>query len=140
MSNVLAALGRAQLATLDERVRRRRAIFERYRELLGGTPGLDFMPEAPWGSCTRWLSIVLITPAEFGADREVVRLALESANIESRPVWKPMHLQPVFRGARRCGGAVAEDLFVRGLCLPSGTGMVDAEIQRVAEIVLSCRR
>ena len=78
MSNVLAALGRAQLATLDERVRRRRAIFERYRELLGGVPGIEFMPEAPWGECTRWLTVVLIDPAAFGADREAVRLALEA--------------------------------------------------------------
>lgn len=140
MSNLLAALGRAQLATLDERVRRRRAIFTRYQELLAGIPGLEFMPEAPWGQCTRWLSIVLITPSRFGNDREAVRLALEAQNIESRPVWKPMHLQPVFNGARVRGGAVAEDLFTRGLCLPSGTGMTDDEIQRVAEIVHSCHR
>ncbi|MHB8838261.1 MAG: DegT/DnrJ/EryC1/StrS family aminotransferase [Gemmatimonadaceae bacterium] len=140
MSNLLAALGRAQLATLDERVRRRRAIFARYQELLGGIPGLEFMPEAPWGQCTRWLSIVLITPRQFGNDREAVRLALEAQNIESRPVWKPMHLQPVFKGARVRGGAVAEDLFARGLCLPSGTGMTDEEIQRVAEIVHACHR
>ncbi|MFA6130519.1 MAG: aminotransferase class I/II-fold pyridoxal phosphate-dependent enzyme [Candidatus Omnitrophota bacterium] len=140
MSNLLAALGRAQLATLDERVRRRRAIFARYQELLGGLRGLEFMPEAPWGQCTRWLSIVLITPSQFGNDREAVRLALEAQNIESRPVWKPMHLQPVFKGARVRGGAVAEDLFARGLCLPSGTGMTDEEIQRVAEIVHACHR
>jgi len=140
MSNLLAALGRAQLATLDERVRRRRAIFARYQQLLGDIPGLEFMPEAPWGQCTRWLSIVLITPSQFGCDREAVRLALEGQNIESRPVWKPMHMQPVFKGARVRGGAVAEDLFARGLCLPSGTGMTEADIQRVAEIVQSCNR
>jgi pyridoxal phosphate-dependent aminotransferase EpsN len=140
MSNLLAALGRAQLATLDERVRRRRANFARYQELLSGIPGVEFMPEAPWGQSTRWLSIVLITPEQFGNDREAVRLALEAQNIESRPVWKPMHLQPVFKGARVRGGAVAEDLFARGLCLPSGTGMTDEEIQRVAEIIRACHR
>jgi len=138
MSNILAALGRAQLATLDERVRRRRAIFARYRELLGGVPGIEFMPEAPWGECTRWLTIVLITPEGCGADRETVRLALEAENIEARPVWKPMHLQPVFKGARVRGGAVAADLFERGLCLPSGTGMTDGDIVRVVDAVRSC--
>ena len=140
MSNVLAALGRAQLATLEERVRRRRAIFARYRELLAGLPGLEFMPEAPWGVSTRWLTVVLIHPAAFGADREAVRLALEARDIESRPVWKPMHLQPVFRNARVRGGAVAEDLFARGLCLPSGTGMTGDEVARVAEIVAGAAR
>lgn len=139
MSNILAALGRAQLATLDERVRRRRAIFECYRELLGGIPGIEFAPEAPWGECTRWLTVVLITPEAFGVDREAVRLALEAENIEARPVWKPMHLQPVFKGARVRGGAVAADLFERGLCLPSGTGMNEYDIMRVVEVVRSCR-
>jgi dTDP-4-amino-4,6-dideoxygalactose transaminase len=140
MSNVLAALGRAQLATLDERVQRRRAIFARYRELLGGVPGLEFMPEAPWGQCTRWLTVVLITPEVFGTDREAVRLALEAENIEARPVWKPMHLQPVFKDARVRGGAVAADLFERGLCLPSGTGMTEGDIARVVDAVRSCHR
>jgi dTDP-4-amino-4,6-dideoxygalactose transaminase len=135
MSNVLAALGRAQLATLDERVSRRRAIFERYRELLGGVSGIEFMPEAPWGECTRWLTVVLITPETFGADREAVRLALEAEDIEARPVWKPMHLQPVFRGLRVRGGAVAANLFERGLCLPSGTGMMEGDIERVACVI-----
>jgi dTDP-4-amino-4,6-dideoxygalactose transaminase len=140
MSNLLAALGRAQLATLDERVARRRAIFARYRELLEGVPGIELMPEAPWGSCTRWLTIALLTPEIFGADREMARAALEAKNIEARPVWKPMHLQPVFRGSRVRGGAVAADLFARGLCLPSGTGMTDRDVRRVVETLLGCRR
>jgi dTDP-4-amino-4,6-dideoxygalactose transaminase len=140
LSNLLAALGRAQLATLDERVRRRRAIFERYRQLLGGERGIEFMPEAPWGVCTRWLTVVLVAPESFGADREAVRLELAARDIEARPVWKPMHLQPVFRGARVRGGGVAEDLFARGLCLPSGTGMTDADVESVAAIVRSCAR
>jgi dTDP-4-amino-4,6-dideoxygalactose transaminase len=135
MSNVLAAIGRGQLKVLDERVRRRREIFEGYRARLGHLDGLSFMPEAAYGRATRWLTVALITPARFGADREQVRLALEAENIESRPVWKPMHLQPLFRGRRVRGGAVSEDLFARGLCLPSGTAMTETDIDRVAEIV-----
>jgi len=83
------------------------------------------MPEAPYGRSNRWLTVILVTPEEFGANRETVRLALEAEDIESRPVWKPMHLQPVFKGCKRIGGKVAEDLFNRGLCLPSGTAMTD---------------
>jgi dTDP-4-amino-4,6-dideoxygalactose transaminase len=139
MSNVLAALGRAQLATLDERVRRRRAIFERYRALLDGVPGIDFMPEAPWGNCTRWLTVVLINPREFGADRETVRQALEAKNIEARPVWKPMHMQPVFTGCRIRGGAVSRDLFENGLCLPSGSAMNAEDQDRVVDVIRRIR-
>ena len=142
MSNILAALGRAQLATLNERVAKRRQIFEWYRDAMSDLPGIEFMPEAPWGRCTRWLTVVLISPDVFGADREAVRLALERENIEARPVWKPMHLQPVFRECRVIGGSVAEDLFARGLCLPSGTGMVRGDVARVVEVlrrVAGCR-
>lgn len=81
------------------------------------------MPEAPWGRCTRWLTCITVDPEQFDATREDVRLALETADIESRPLWKPMHLQPVFQGCEAVGGAVAEDLFARGLCLPSGTAL-----------------
>ncbi len=135
MSNVLAALGRAQLATLDERVRRRRALFARYRELLAGVPGIEFMPEAPWGECTRWLTVALIAPEAFGADRESLRRALEAENIEARPVWKPMHLQPVFAERRVRGGAVAAELFEKGLCLPSGTAMSEGDLERVVGVI-----
>jgi dTDP-4-amino-4,6-dideoxygalactose transaminase len=96
MSNILAGVGLAQLRALPERVKRRREIFDYYRNALGDVPGIEFMPEAPYGRCNRWLTVILITPEVFGADRETVRLALEAENIESRPVWKPMHLQPVF--------------------------------------------
>jgi dTDP-4-amino-4,6-dideoxygalactose transaminase len=97
MSNVLAAIGRGQLRVLDERVKKRREIFDYYREALGDMPGIEFMPEPEWSRSNRWLTVILITPEKFGADRETVRLALEAENIEARPVWKPMHLQPVFR-------------------------------------------
>lgn len=135
MSNLLAAVGRAQLRTLEERVEIRRRIFERYWENLADLPGLSFMPEAPWGRHTRWLSVITIDPKMFGADREAVRLALEAKNIESRPVWKPMHLQPVFQHYEVVGGQVAEELFEKGLCLPSGSNLSEEEQLRVIETV-----
>ena len=153
MSNILAAIGLGQLRVLDERVKKKREIFEYYQEALGDLPGIGFMPEAPFCRSNRWLTVILITPEEFGADREEVRLALEEENIEARPVWKPMHLQPVFgfsskdaKAQRRtysCRvvvGSVAEALFDKGLCLPSGTAMTDADLGRVVETVLSCRK
>jgi len=138
MSNVLAAIGRGQLRVLEERVVARRENFEHYQRELGDLPGLEFMPEAPWGRCTRWLSCLTIDPEAFGATREDVRLALEEENIEARPVWKPMHLQPVFEGCRVHGGKVAEELFQRGLCLPSGSNLTEAERSRAIEIVRKC--
>jgi dTDP-4-amino-4,6-dideoxygalactose transaminase len=131
MSNVLAAIGRAQLRVLEERVAAKRRIFDFYRDTLEDLPGIEFMPEAPYGRCSRWLSVILIDPNIFGADRETVRVALEAENIESRPVWKPMHLQPIFAGYLRYGGSVSEDLFRRGLCLPSGTAMSEHDLMRV---------
>ncbi|MCK8787955.1 DegT/DnrJ/EryC1/StrS family aminotransferase [Roseomonas sp. NAR14] len=138
LSSLLAAVGTAQLAVLPARVAARRAVFERYRAGLADLPGLAFMPEAGWGRATRWLTAVQIDPARFGADREAVRQRLDAAGIESRPVWKPMHLQPVFRDAPRAGGAVAAGLFERGLCLPSGSGMSVAEQERVIALVREC--
>jgi dTDP-4-amino-4,6-dideoxygalactose transaminase len=140
MSNLLAAVGRGQLRLLQQRVERRRAIFEAYRRLVAGVPGITFMPEASYGRATRWLTVILVDPAEFGASREDVRLHLESLNIESRPVWKPMHLQPVFRGCRVVGGDVSAGIFERGLCLPSGTQMTDDDVQRVVEGMLATPR
>jgi pyridoxal phosphate-dependent aminotransferase EpsN len=140
MSNLLAAVGRGQMRVLPRRVERKRAIFEVYRSALAGVPGIEFMPEASYGRATRWLTTILIDPAEFGATREDVWLHLEALNIEARPVWKPMHLQPVFRGCRVIGGAVAADLFERGLCLPSGTQMTDADVTRAIEGLLATPR
>ena len=135
LSNLLAAVGRAQLAVLDERVAARRRNCDRYRELLGDLPGISFMPEAAYGRSIRWLTVILVDPRELGCDREALRLALEHENIEARPVWKPMHLQPVFRGRRVVGGAVAEELFERGLCLPSGSALTDGDLERIAGVV-----
>ena len=140
LSNVLAAIGRGQLEVLEERVLARRAVFDFYRRELAGVPGLEWMPEAPWGRHSRWLTTLTVDEAAFGTDREGLRLALEAANIEARPVWKPMHLQPVFASYPRWGGEVAEDLFTRGLCLPSGSNLAQAEMERVAEAVLAAHR
>ena len=135
LSNVLAAIGRGQLRVLEARVRRKREICEIYRGALGDLPGIAFMPDAPWGRATRWLTCITVDPGRFGADREAIRLALEAENIEARPLWKPMHLQPVFAGCDVVGGAVAADLFEHGLCLPSGTAMTEDDLARVISVV-----
>jgi dTDP-4-amino-4,6-dideoxygalactose transaminase len=142
MSNVLAGIGRGQLAVLDDRVQRRREIFAYYRGALEDVPGIEFMPEADFGRSNRWLTVILITPEQFGADTEAVRLALKAENIESRPVWKPMHMQPVFQTTHPCrtvGGSVSEDLFARGLCLPSGTAMTSEDLDRIIRTILGVR-
>lgn len=123
LSNLLAAIGRAQLARLDTLVKRRREINQAYRAGLRGLDGIAFLPEAPGGQSTCWLTCALLDEARLGVGPEHVRKHLETHNIEARPVWKPMHLQPVYRDCRIVGGAVAEDLFARGLCLPSGSSL-----------------
>jgi pyridoxal phosphate-dependent aminotransferase EpsN len=136
LSNLLAALGRGQLASLPEKVARRRQVNRRYREGLRDVDGLSFMPEAPYGRSNCWLTCVTVDPSAFGATPEEIRLALERENIESRPLWKPMHLQPVFRDQPICGGAVAERLFETGLCLPSGSTLSTDEQRRIIDLVL----
>lgn len=138
MSNVLAGIGRGQLRVLKERVEARRANCAFYQNAFKNLPGIEFMPEARWNRCTRWLTCILVDPIRFGADREKIRLALEAENIESRPVWKPMHLQPIFAKYDRFGGEVAEELFNRGLCLPSGSNLTPSDLQRVVDVVRRC--
>ena len=140
MSNILAAIGRGQLKVLDERIAAKRKVFDYYKEAMGDVPGIEFMPEASYGHCTRWLTCITIDPQKYGADRETVRLSLEAENIEVRPIWKPMHLQPVFRDCECIGGEVAEDLFNRGLCLPSGTSMSQEDLKRVVTVILGCKK
>ena len=130
MSNLLAAVGRAQLEGLPAKVRRRREIKARYREAFAGVDGIGFMPDAATGQPTNWLTVVTV------ADPTAVRLHLESLDIEARPAWKPMHLQPLFADCERRGGAVAEEIFRTGLCLPSGSVMTDADVDRVVAGVL----
>ncbi|MCX6843323.1 MAG: DegT/DnrJ/EryC1/StrS family aminotransferase [candidate division WOR-3 bacterium] len=166
MSNVLAAIGRGQLTVLPERIAARRRNFEFYRRALGDLPGIEFMPEAPYGRCTRWLTCLTIGQVKAEAKAEgkakpdststltstsvytatstcssprssVLGLlqALEKVNIEARPLWKPMHLQPVFKGCRVRGGAVSERLFENGLCLPSGSALTEEELDRICKVV-----
>lgn len=114
----------------------RRRNCELYREALGGVPGIAFMPEAEYGRSNRWLTCITVEPEEFGATREDIRLALEAENIEARPMWKPMHLQPVFAACRRRGGDTAAELFDKGLCLPSGSSLREEDMERVAGVVV----
>jgi dTDP-4-amino-4,6-dideoxygalactose transaminase len=139
MSNLLAALGRAQLESLPERVAARRRIRDRYRGVLDGVPGVSFMPEAPYGTSNAWLTCIVVDPDAFGADREAIRLALEAHDIEARPLWKPMHLQPIFASHQSFGGDVSARLFERGLCLPSGSALTDAEQDRIVATALAAR-
>jgi pyridoxal phosphate-dependent aminotransferase EpsN len=137
MSNVLAAIGRGQLAVLEQRVAARRRNFDFYQRELGGRPGFDFMPEAEYGVSNRWLTVLTVNPTLAGVDREQIRVHLQQLGIESRPVWKPMHQQPVFQGCRLFGGTVADLLFATGLCLPSGSAMTDEDRERVLRGILS---
>jgi len=137
LSNVLAAIGLGQLDVIDQRVAARRQIFDFYRQQLQDLPGVSFMPEDPRGRSNRWLTVLQIDSEVFGAAPEDVRLKLEADNIEARPVWKPLHLQPVFAPCRRRGGAIAEKIFRKGLCLPSGSAMTEADLHRVVSIIRS---
>jgi dTDP-4-amino-4,6-dideoxygalactose transaminase len=135
LSNLLAALGRAQLRGLDSRIDRRRAIAARYRRSLQDVPGIEFMPVADYGEPNWWLTCILVDPALFGADREQIRLALESVDIETRPTWKPLHLQPVFEGTATVGGAACAAVFEHGLCLPTGSALSEDDQRRVVEAI-----
>jgi len=138
LSNVLAAIGRGQLRVLDDRVEKKRSIFRRYREALEELPGVHFMPEPDFVRSSRWLTCLTIDPGESGINRDMVIGALEKNNIEARPTWKPMHLQPLYQGCEVIGGAVAEQLFRQGICLPSGTGMNKNDQERVIRIFSEC--
>jgi dTDP-4-amino-4,6-dideoxygalactose transaminase len=171
MSNVLAAIGRGQLTVLSERIAARRRNFEFYRQALGDLPGIEFMPEAPYGRSTRWLTCLTVGEVKVKAKVEqdggrgtgvggrgtkngerstknegrprssVLGLlrALDAENIEARPLWKPMHLQPVFKGCRVRGGGVSERLFENGLCLPSGSALTEEDLDRVCAVVRRAR-
>lgn len=132
LSNLLAAVGRAQLRDLDRRVAARRTINARYREALADLPGWQFLPEAEFGTSTCWLTCATLASER---ERDAILDGLGAVDIEARPVWKPMHLQPVFREFRTRGGAIAERLFHHGLCLPSGSGLPLADIDRVIAAV-----
>ncbi|UYZ61456.1 DegT/DnrJ/EryC1/StrS family aminotransferase [Hymenobacter weizhouensis] len=136
LSNLLAGIGRGQMELLEDRVKRRRAIYTWYQEHLRDVPGLRFGPAEPAGGhANRWLTTILLDPAETTVTPEQLRQHLETHNIESRPLWKPLHLQPLFAGAPMFGGEVCAALFARGLCLPSGSAMTDSDLYRVASAV-----
>lgn len=138
MSNVLAAIGRGQLRVLADRVAQKRKIFTQYQKCLEDLPGVTFMPEPDYCRSTRWLTCLTIDPKQAGIDRDFVIQVLENYNIEARPTWKPMHLQPLYAKNQILGGSVAEYLFAYGLCLPSGTNMTEEELARVIAIVRRC--
>jgi dTDP-4-amino-4,6-dideoxygalactose transaminase len=135
MSNIVAGIGRGQMEVLDERVAQRRANNQRYREFFVGFDGITFQtePDSDFFS-NYWLTAILINPAKTGCiSREDVRLALDAENIESRPLWKPMHLQPAYEGTKFFGAGVCEQLFEQGLCLPSGSNLTEKEFERIFE-------
>lgn len=141
LSNILAGIGRGQLKVLDERVARRRIIFDRYYNALGNIPGVVFMPEASFGCSTHWLTALTIDPKVWGGTVTDLIHALGQDNIESRPVWKPLHLQPVYNSCRyypHSSESIADEIFARGICLPSGSSMSDSEQDRVIEIIQGC--
>ncbi len=140
LSNVLAGIGRGQLHVLSDRIKARRHNFAVYQAALSHLPGIQFMPEAPFGQATRWLTCILVDPEEFGTDRDQICSALAKAQIEARPIWKPLHLQPLFADTEYFDGAVAEDLFEQGLCLPSGSNLTAEDLDRIIQIILTVYR
>lgn len=138
MSNIVAGIGRGQIEVLDERVRQRRAVNKWYRELFRDVPGVTFHSEPSDDFFSNfWLTCIVIDPEKAGTDREKLRLAFEAENIEARPLWKPMHLQPVFAGAPSYLNGISEKLFDNGLCLPSGSNLTQEEMKRIEEVIRS---
>lgn len=139
LSNICAGIGRGQMLVLQEHVEARRRINKRYRQLLAGIPGISFQsnPSSDFDS-NMWLTCIVVDPIETGFTRENLRLAMEQENIETRPLWKPMHLQPVFADAPYYGNdiRVSEKLFERGLCLPSHPNLTDGDLQRVVDVIV----
>lgn len=137
MSNVLAGIGRGQLRVLDLRIAQRRAVAFRYAAALADLEGISFMPQAPSGFHINWLSCFLIDGKQFGRSRDELIAHLDAANVESRPLWRPMHLQPLFRGCEYRGGGVAVDLFRRAICLPSSSSLTLVDQLRVVNVIRS---
>ena len=138
MSNLLAAVGRGQLQVLDERMQTRRKIFQRYFDPLVQRDGIIFMPEAPYGKTNRWLSTLTVDSQTTGVTRDQIITTLEKENIEARPLWKPMHLQPLYKGCEYVTVGetdVSHRLFENGLCLPSGSNLSDNDQNRIIDII-----
>lgn len=137
LSNLLAAVGRAQLQRLDDLVAKRQDNNAFYREALADVPGIGFMPHAPYGTSICWFTVITVDPQEFGATADDIRVTLEENDIESRPPWKPLHTQPVFRGCSVRGGRVSEHIFEHGLCIPSGSTLTARDRDRVVDGIVS---
>ena len=137
MSNIVAGIGRGQLKTLDQRIERKREIFNYYKNALENLPGVQFQPEMPATKSNRWLTTLTIDPELAGTDREKIRQSFVAENIDTRPLWKPMHLQPVFKNAIKYENGISEKIFNDGLCLPSGTAMIEEDLNRVIKIFKS---
>ena len=138
LSNVLAGLGLSQLDDLSRRIAAKRAHFEAYRAALGELPGVRFMPIEDPDAANYWLTCMTIDPVDGGSSRDAVIAALEAADVEARPLWKPLHMQPVFQDCASIGGECAEGLFATGLCLPSGSALSEADRSKVIEGVRAC--
>jgi dTDP-4-amino-4,6-dideoxygalactose transaminase len=135
LSNILAALGRSQLERIDSTVARRRELRELYRAGLAGLEGVHVQDDPPWGQSNAWLSVVAFNLNLYPDAPTRARLALEERNIESRPMWKPMHQQPVFAGARSFLSGNADSVYSSGLCLPSGPGITDTDIDEICAVI-----
>lgn len=140
LSNLLAAFGRGQLATVADRIERRRGIRARYAELFASVAGVELNPIGPGQEPNHWLTCITVDPEVAGWEADDLRRWLEADDIESRPTWKPMHLQPVFAGAPTVLDGTAERIFRTGLCLPSGSGMSDADLERIALAITTFTR
>ncbi len=137
MSNVCAGIGRGQMTVLDDRVAQRRSNFEFYKSKLSNLKGVSFHNEPEGSFSNRWLTCIIVNPTETnGVTREDIRLALDKKNIESRPLWKPMHLQPVFENYPFYGDGTSARLFENGLCLPSGSNLTITDLELVVSTIL----
>jgi dTDP-4-amino-4,6-dideoxygalactose transaminase len=139
MSNICAGIGRGQMEVLADRINQRRAVYDRYVQELGNIPGISFVHEPEGYFSNRWLTAILVDPKQTnGLTREDIRLTLEKENIETRPLWKPMHMQPVFENAPFYGDGTSEKLFELGLCLPSGSNLTEEEMNRIFSALHNC--
>jgi dTDP-4-amino-4,6-dideoxygalactose transaminase len=134
MSNLCAGVGRGQMHVLADRVKQRRDIYDQYYKNLSGKKGISFVEEPTGYFSNRWLTTILVNPAEAGFTRDDLRMAMEKENIESRPLWKPMHMQPVFENCAFYGDGTSEQLFENGLCLPSGSNLTKDDMTRIFEV------
>lgn len=137
MSNLCAGVGRGQMLVLADRIKKRRSIYNWYHVMLKDRKGISFCAEPVGYFSNRWLTTIVVDPEAAGLSREELRLAFEQANIETRPLWKPMHMQPVFEGAPFYGDGTSEQLFANGLCLPSGSNLTDEEMKRISAVIHS---